>query len=66
MAGLDIARWSQFQARDMGRRGGLWSGKAHYLLATVGDRDGPASLDPVEKPLLDRVVVEGPCKDPLL
>ena len=34
-----------------------------YLLATIGDRDRPASLDPVKEPLLDRVIVEGPCNN---
>jgi len=33
-----------------------------YLLATVGNRDGPALLDPVEEPLLYWIVVEGSCR----
>lgn len=31
-----------------------------YLLSTVGNRDGTASLDAMKEPLLNRVVVEGP------
>ena len=34
--------------------------KQAHLLAAVGHRDGAASLDAVEEPLLHGVVVEGP------
>ena len=33
----------------------------NHLLTAVGHRDGPASLDSVEEPFLDRVVIERSC-----